>query len=211
MLSSTDGEDRVDRIAVAIVDDHALIAEMIAAMLATDPAIVVVGRAGTVAGAVELLGAHPDVVLMDYRLPDGTGIEAAGLLQATDPTVRVILLTAEDRAQVVKEARLQGCAGVLHKGVGKDTVIAAVRAVARGQVLYQSEPFARPEAPAITVREGDVLRLLVDGLATKEVAEQLGISTRAVGRDVQSLMAKAGVRSRAELVAWSYRSGAQPR
>ena len=200
---------------VAVVDDHQFIAESVAAALDAEPGFCTVGTAGSISMALALVRDRaPELVVMDYRLPDGTGADATRRLLAEDPKLRVLLLTAHDALDVLADAIDAGCAAFLPKTVSLDAVVGAVRAVADGDTVFDLGMLGRLAAPprvharrTLTYREVEVLRLLSYGLGTRQVAEDLFVSVHTVRKHVRNITAKLDVHSKLEAVALALREG----
>jgi DNA-binding NarL/FixJ family response regulator len=200
---------------VLLVDDHQLLTDSLARILAAEPDLEVVGIAGTVAEAKQLARERMDVVLMDYRLPDGTGAEATRAIKQRWPTARVVMLTAVQDDETVLESIQAGADGYLTKDRAVEDVVAAVRSARAGETLLprsviigiaQRVASARerqPERPALeplTARELEVLRALAEGLPTPEICERLFISRNTLRTHVQNIMMKLHVHSKLEAV-----------
>lgn len=203
-------------IAVAIVEDHAVLADTLAAALAREAGfeVVVVARNATEAASLAELG-RVDVALVDFRLPDGDGIEVAGRLRRASPSTQVVMLSADDSDELVARAVRAGCIGFVPKTAGVDEVIAALRAAAAGEARLPASALTRvlreaarqPGPPMLTERELHVLRLLASGAATADIAASLFLSTHTVRNHVRSVLAKLGAHSRLEAVAIARRDG----
>lgn len=202
-------------IRVLLVDDHQLLTDSLARLLGAEKDIDVVGVAGSVAEAKQLSRERMDVVLMDYRLPDGTGAEATRAIKARWPTARVVMLTAVQDDETVLESIQAGADGYLTKDRAVDDVVATVRSARAGETLLprsviigiaQRVASARdhqPERPSIeplTARELEVLRALAEGLATPDICELLFISRNTLRTHVQNVMMKLHVHSKLEAV-----------
>ncbi len=209
-------------IRVLLVDDHQLLTGSLSKVLAAESDIEVVGRAATVAEARELLGDRLDVVLMDYRLPDGTGAEATRAIKQRWPTARVVMLTALADDETVLESIQAGADGYLTKDTAVDEVVSAVRSAYAGETLLpravivgiaQRVAAARDRGPErrqvepLTPRELEVLRALTEGLSTPEICEQLFIAPNTLRTHVQNIMGKLRVHSKLEAVAFALRHG----
>jgi DNA-binding NarL/FixJ family response regulator len=202
-------------IRVLLVDDHQLLTDSLARLLSAEADMDVVGVAGSVAEAKQLARERMDVVLMDYRLPDGTGAEATRAIKARWPSARVVMLTAVQDDETVLESIQAGADGYLTKDRAVEDVVATVRSARAGETLLprsviigiaQRVASARdrqPERPAIeplTARELEVLRALTEGLATPDICEQLFISRNTLRTHVQNIMMKLHVHSKLEAV-----------
>ena len=197
-------------IRVLVVDDHALHRDGTSQILDAHPDLEVVGDASSGEVALALVNQlHPDVVLLDIRLPGINGIEVCRRLTRDHPDVRVLMVSAYDEDEYVRGALEAGAAGYLSKTAPGKELVQAVRAVAGGTSVLQSGMTARllissrpPEhgADDLSERELEVLKLLAEGLHNRELAAQLGISTRTVDRHCDNIYAKLGVGSRTEAV-----------
>ena len=194
-------------IRVVIADDHAVVRQGLKMFLGIDPDFEVVGEAANGAEAVELArDLAPNVVLMDLLMPVMDGIAAIGAIRRETPDVEVIALTSvlED-ASVVGAVRA-GAIGYLLKDTQADELRRAIRAAAAGQVQLSPQAAARlmrevraPESPEkLSDRETDVLRLVAQGKANKEIAHDLGITEQTVKSHVSSIFGKLGVASRTQ-------------
>ncbi len=208
------------RIRVLLVDDHRLIPESLARVLEHEPDMRVVGIASSVAETRALVKDPVDVVLMDYRLPDGTGVDATRMIKARWPNSRVVMLTAIDDDEVVLESIQAGADGYITKDRAVADVIATVRAAHAGATLLPRsliEAIARRVAETrerqadrvpvetLTPRELEVLRALVEGLSTQEICERLHITPNTLRTHVQNIMGKLHVHSKLEAVAFALR------
>jgi len=197
-------------IRVIVVDDHALHRDGTRQILEAHADLQVVGEAASGEVALALVNQlHPDVVLMDIRLPGMNGVEVTRAITRDHPDVRVLMVSAYDEDVYVRGALEAGAAGYLRKTAPGKELVEAVRAVAGGATVLQSGLTARllissrqPEQGpiALTERELSVLRLLAEGLHNRELAARLGISPRTVERHCASVYAKLGVGSRTEAV-----------
>ncbi|MER7704784.1 response regulator transcription factor [Kitasatospora sp. NPDC097605] len=216
-------------IRVIIVDDQAMVRAGFAALLNAQSDIDVVGDAADGAQALEVSGrTHPDVVLMDVRMPVMDGLEAARRL--LDPAVpgahrpKVLMLTTFDVDDYVYDALRAGASGFLLKDAPPDDLIAAVRVVAAGEALLAPsvtrrliEDFARTR-PArrrdpklrlngLTPRETEVLELIARGLSNQEIAARLVLAEQTVKTHIGRILAKLDLRDRAQAVVLAYESG----
>jgi two-component system NarL family response regulator len=206
---------------VLLVDDHRLLIESLARVLDLEPDIRIVGTATSVAEAREAAREQVDVVLMDYRLPDGTGVDATRAIKARWPASRVVMLTAIDDDETVLESIQAGADGYLTKDEAVDDVVATVRAAHAGATLLprsviiaiarrvaeaRDRQAERSPVEALTRRELEVLRALTEGLSTPEVCDHLSITPNTLRTHVQNIMGKLHVHSKLEAVAFALRN-----
>ena len=209
---------------VVLVDDEAMVRVGLRMVLTAEADIEVVGEAADGGSAVEVVEAtEPDVVLMDVRMPDVDGIEGARRVLARCPGVKVVVLTTFDEDEYVEAALRAGVSGFLLKVAPPERLIDAVRTVAAGGGLLDPgvtrrviESFAaapplrtrRAETlDALTERERDVLRLIGRGLSNGEIAAELYLGETTVKTHVSNVLAKLGLRDRAQAVVAAYETG----
>ncbi|MBI5385307.1 MAG: response regulator transcription factor [Verrucomicrobia bacterium] len=205
-----------------LVDDHRLFRDGLRLMLSQRAGFTVVGEAADGQAALECVehGA-PDLVLMDLHLPDGSGLEVSRQLLARHPALRILVLSANPDPAFVSEALQLGVAGYVLKTSAAEELFDAIEAVMRGKTYlcpdiatvvvgdYRKMLAARTGSatPALSAREREVLRLTADGLRTKEIAAQLGVSVKTVETYRARLMTKLGCGSTAELTRYAVREG----
>ncbi|MGW7297262.1 response regulator [Streptomyces sp. NPDC054829] len=209
---------------VLLADDQTLVRAAFAMLVESAPDMEVVGQAATGREAVELARAErADLVVMDIRMPDLDGIEAARLIAADEDLagVRVLVLTTYDTDEHIVEALRAGASGFLVKDTRPADLLDAIRTVAAGEALLSPGPTARliarflrsPSAPSVggpeglSEREREVLALVARGLNNTEIAEALGLSPLTAKTHVSRIMGKLGARDRAQLVIVAYESG----
>lgn len=201
-------------IRVVLVEDHDMVAEAMTLAIQQVDDIEVVARARSIATAVAEVDEHsPDVVLLDRRLPDGDAVEAIAQLSALG--TRVLVLTGEATASVAARVAEAGGAGLLLKSAGLDELMAAVRRVADGDVVFGAEFLAgvlnrltgRTPSATLTARERQALHQLADGASTAELAQRLGVAHNTARNHVQRVLEKLGARSKLEAVAIARREG----
>jgi NarL family two-component system response regulator YdfI len=212
-------------IRVLIADDHMVVREGLRAILDAAPDLDPVGAASDGAEAVRLVGeTSPDVVLMDLRMPGVDGLEAIRRIKARYPDVQVVILTTYDDDQYIVRGLRAGARGYLLKDTDRGVLYETIRAAARGESLLPSsvvdtmvahlvdhERGAQPaQAETLSRREAQVLALLAEGAANKEIARRLDISERTVKAHVTGIFNKLGANSRAEAVAIAMRSDLLP-
>ena len=217
-------------IRVLIADDQAMVRAGFAALLAAQSDIDVVGEAPDGLRAVELSRSrHPDVVLMDVRMPEMDGLEAARRLldppRGVTHLPKVLMLTTFDIDDYVYEALRAGASGFLLKDAPPHDLISAVRVVAAGDALLapsvtrrlisefaRQRPAPRRRDPArrlaqLTPRETEVLELVARGLSNQEIAATLVVAEQTVKTHLGRILAKLGLRDRAQAVVFAYESG----
>ncbi len=207
-------------IRVLLVDDHQLLTGSLSQVLRAEPDIEVVGVAGTVTEAREMRRERLDVVLMDYRLPDGTGADATRAIKTRWPAARVVMLTALADDETILESIQAGADGYLTKDQALEEVVGAVRSAHAGETLLpravimgiaqrvavaRDRGKERPEVEPLTPRELDVLRALTDGLSTPEICDRLVIAPNTLRTHVQNIMGKLRVHSKLGAVAFALR------
>lgn len=210
---------------VLIVDDHRVFAEALATALDLEPDITVGGMAGSVAEAVNAVERNrPDVALLDYQLPDGTGTEVCRAILAQSPETRAVFLTQFAEIAVLVEAVEAGASAFLAKTSTMAEVVEAVRQAREGETLLSATMLqtllvhlqkargpAAPDAAAsvepLTLRELEVLAWLARGYSNAQVAEELVLSPNTVRTHVQHILRKLGVRSKLAAVSLALRLG----
>jgi len=203
-------------IRIIIADDHSVVRQGLKMFLSLDPELEVIAEASNGAEALQLAGElQPDVVLMDLLMPVMDGITAIGKIRQQHPDVEVLALTSvlED-ASVVGAVRA-GAIGYLLKDTQADELRRAIKAAAGGQVQLAPQAAARllrevrmPESPEVlTDRETEVLKLLAEGQANKEIARNLTIGEKTVKTHVSNILGKLGVQSRTQAALYAVRIG----
>ncbi|MEX1117008.1 MAG: response regulator transcription factor [Akkermansiaceae bacterium] len=195
-----------------IVDDHSMVRMGMAGILAMEPDIEVVAEAEDLEQAVAAFGKlRPDIVLMDVRMPGGSGLEALDLIRSIEPDARVVILSTYDLEEPILAAHAAGASGYLLKSVKGDELAAAIRRVMAGETCFPSALqhyiAARAKTRPLTLREIETLDLLRRGLSNKDIGQALGISENTAKFHVKAILAKLGVADRAEAVAAAYERG----
>src|SRR3981189_2589315 len=195
---------------VLIVEDHQVVADGLAALINDQKDMVVVGQAGSVSEAVSRAAElSPDVVLMDFRLTDGTGADAGAGIRQIRPEPKLIFLTREDSDAARFAALEAGASAFLHKSRAAADVVDAIRVVAAGGTLFPPRTISalinkrremESQLERLTSREKEVLRLMAEGMASREIASKLGISYTTVRTHIRSLGSKLGVHSKLEAI-----------
>ena len=212
--------ETVRPITLLVVDDHEVVRQGLVALLGRRPGFQVVGEAGTAAEAIE--GARrfqPDLVIMDVRLPDGSGIEACREIRADLPETRVVMLTSYPDEDAVLSAIVAGASGYLLKQVRARDLVAALESVARGESLLDPAVTGRvldrvrriatstepDELAQLTPQEQKILLLVAEGKTNKEIASEVFLSDKTVKNYVSSILAKLNLERRAQAAAYMAR------
>ncbi len=205
-----------------IVDDHEVVREGLSAVLDRRPNFQVVAEAGTVAEALDAARRfQPDLVVMDVRLPDGSGVEACREIRAELPATRVVMLTSYPDEEAVIAAIIAGASGYLLKQVRARDLVAALEAVGRGEslldpavtgkVLERMRRIATADQPdelaSLTQQERKILALVAEGKTNKEIAAEVFLSDKTVKNYVSSILAKLNLERRAQAAAYVARLG----
>ncbi len=213
-----------DKIRLLIADDHLIVRDGLRLILETRDDFELVGEAGDGAEAVRLAEAlHPDVVLMDLRMPVMGGLEAIEILRKRCPETSVVILTTYNEDELLVRGLRAGANGYLLKDTGRQALFDTIRAAARGETLLRPEVVARllsaaaqpnpkPELPrqddaGLTEREMEVLQAVAEGDRSKEIAYRLGITERTVKAHLANIYNKLGVDSRAAAIAAAAQRG----
>jgi two-component system, NarL family, nitrate/nitrite response regulator NarL len=201
---------------VLIVDDHEMFAESLSRLLVTREGIQGVAHVASVAAARDAAVHHmPDLAVVDWSLPDGTGRDAIRVLRDTDPAVRILVLTGAATTSVVHQALDAGADGFLTKDRAADDLFDAIETVARGEVSLTADALSevlrsRSEPPAdvtLSDRELEVLDLLAAGRSNKAIAAELYLSVHTVRNHVQRISHRLGAHSRLEAVVTAVQAG----
>ena len=203
---------------ILLVDDHEVVRLGLKALLDRHPNFEVVGEAGNAREAVELAeDLHPDVIVMDIRLPGGSGIEACQEITDKHPESKVIMLTSYAEDEMLFSAIRAGAAGYVLKQIGGEDLVRAIEAVGRGEALLdpavtqrifqEVRKAAREEEAsafsALTQQEKHVLLLVSEGKTNREIAKALFLGEGTVRNYVSSILSKLGVSNRAEAAAYA--------
>ena len=211
---------RTMAIRVLLVDDHELVRQGIAAMLAKADDLQIVGEARTGREAVEYARRElPDVILMDVRMPDMDGLEATKKIKEERPRTAVVMLTMHENPAYLREAVRAGAAGYLLKDVSREELTDAIRQVASGGAFIESQMLKgmlsemKPQGPVpaaarnLTKREREILSLVAEGMSNREIAERLVLSPETVKSHVAAILEKLGVSDRTQAAIYAVRNG----
>ncbi|HEY8868376.1 MAG TPA: response regulator transcription factor [Candidatus Limnocylindrales bacterium] len=200
-----------------VVDDHEVVRQGLVALLDRRAGFQVVAEAGTVAEAVDGARRHqPDIVIMDVRLPDGSGIEACREIRSELPNTRVVMLTSYPDEEAVLSAIVAGASGYLLKQIRARDLVAALEVVGRGESLLDPavtekvlERIRRiatgvqtDELAALTAQEQKILLLVAEGMTNKEIAAEVFLSDKTVKNYVSSILSKLNLERRAQAAAF---------
>ncbi len=210
--------ERESRIRVLIVDDHEIFVESLARLLATQEELSVVGIARTVAEGIEAVrGLLPDVVMMDFELPDGDGARATKMIKALYPDVKVVMLTARADRQAARRSICAGCSGFVNKTDTIEELVDAIVATHNGEVptkfgelkeiLNSLEPTRRRLGEDLGAREIQVLSLMAVGMTNRSIADELYLSLHTVRNHIQNIFLKLDAHSKLEAVATAIQKG----
>jgi len=211
-------------ITILIVEDHRLMAEGLASLLGETPELKVVGTAGSVQEAVTVARSlHPQVVLMDFRLPDGNGAEATQRIKRESPEVAGLFLSADISDDAMMQAVDAGACGYVSKAATAEELTTAIRRAGEGEFLLPAATMSRllgrqrearrsaaareKIAEELTTREHEVLKMMAAGLDNYDIAEKLGIGYGTVRSHVRGVLEKLGARSRLQAVALARETG----
>jgi DNA-binding NarL/FixJ family response regulator len=215
----------VDPVRVLVADDQTVVRDGLVVLLDLLPDVVVVGAAGDGEQAVTLAGErHPDVVLMDLRMPRCDGVEATRRIRSAHPEVHVVILTTFDDDDSIFAALDAGARGYLTKNASAEEIRQALLTVTAGHALLDPavqkrviETVTARRRPArrtdvrlpdgLTAREAEILSLIATGLSNAEIAAGLVITEATVKTHINHLLAKTGLRDRAQAVAYAFRHG----
>jgi DNA-binding NarL/FixJ family response regulator len=195
---------------ILIVEDHQVVADGLAALLNDQPDMTVIGTAASVSDSIaRTVELSPDVVLMDFRLTDGTGADAGAGIRQVRPETKLIFLTREDSDAARFAALESGASAFIHKSRAAAEVVDAIRVVAGGGTLITPRTIATllnkrremdSQLESLTAREKEVLRLMAEGISSRDIGSRLGISYTTVRTHIRSLGSKLGVHSKLEAI-----------
>ena len=194
-------------IRVLLVDDHEMVRAGLHALLGDDENIEIVGEAANVAEAIaEAARLRPQVILMDLRLPDGTGLDACREILSSAPQTRILFLTSHSDEQAVMSTVLAGAAGYVLKDIGHQALLRAIRDAAAGRSTLDprvTDPVVSrvQKADALSAQERRVLALVVEGRTNKEIGAALALSDKTVKNYLSNAFQKLGVSRRAQAAA----------
>ena len=208
-------------IKILIADDHRLFREGLVNLLGESEEIEIVGQAENGREVIQLAESlKPDIILMDITMPELSGIEATSILKRTCPDINIIALSMHSDQQYIKQALMEGAMGYLYKNCTYNQLIFAIKQVYSGKKYLSDEiteslisdyiePDKKPTAATIhlTKREHEVLKLIAEGVPTKDISKKLFISIKTVGSHKQKLLEKLELKSNADLIKYALRNG----
>jgi len=200
-----------EAIKVFLLDDHELVRRGIRELLESEGDIVVVGESGLAQEAARRIPAlHPDVAILDGRLPDGSGVDVCREIRSVDPSIKALILTSYDDDDALFAAIMAGAAGYILKQVRGTDFVDTVRRVAAGQSTLdpamtaavlervRTGPAKDKELEGLTDQEQKILELIGEGLTNRQIAERMYLAEKTVKNYVSSLLAKLGLSSRTQ-------------
>jgi DNA-binding NarL/FixJ family response regulator len=210
-------EEPVRPLRLLVVDDHEVVREGLVALLDRRSGFEVVAQAGSVAESISMAARYePDVVIMDVRLPDGSGIEACREIRTARPETRVVMLTSYPDEEAVLSAIIAGASGYLLKQIRGRDLVAGLEAVGRGESLLDpavtekvlarvrrmASGSATDDLAELTSQERKILILVADGKTNKEIAAEVYLSDKTVKNYVSSILAKLNLQRRTQAAAF---------
>jgi DNA-binding NarL/FixJ family response regulator len=212
------------KISVLLADDHAIVRQGLSALLLEDGQFLIVGQATNGREAVDMAQAlKPAVILMDIAMPVLNGMEATRQILAANPAAKIVILSAHSDDEYLERMRAVGVAGFLEKQTSAEILAKAIVEVAKGNVFFSPsiakrirekdakprdrEGLVKANATRLTAREAEVLQLVAEGSANKQVAAQLGISIKTVEKHRQNLMDKLNIHDTAGLTRYAISAG----
>jgi DNA-binding NarL/FixJ family response regulator len=212
------------KITVLLAEDHAVVRQGLRTLLETEGHCEVVGQAQTGREAVKLAATlRPDVILMDIAMPVLNGLEATRQILATNPAAKVVILSAHSDDEYIESMTAAGAAGFLEKQTSAEILAKAIHEVAQGKSFFSPaiakriadgkkrsldrDGLAKPNSVRLTSREAEVLQLVAEGAANKQVAAELGISIKTVEKHRQHLMDKLNIHETAGLTRYAIAHG----
>lgn len=209
---------------ILVVDDHILFREGLISLINSQPGFTVIGEASTVADAIRLAQElSPEIILMDYGLPDGTGVDAAKAILSARPHIKIVFLTIHDNDSFLFEAVRSGARGYLLKNMPVSKLMAALRALERDEAAISRQMVARimqefarlsktgsgadAALTTLTRRELEVLIALASGASNEEIAGRMFISVNTVKNHIHNILDKLNLKNRRELTHFAERHG----
>lgn len=207
---------------ILLVDDHEIVRKGLRALLEAEPDLEVVGEAGSAAEALRRVGFDsPDVVVLDVRLPDGSGVEACRDIRSAFPNVKVLMLTSYADEEALMSAILAGASGYLLKRIDSLALVESLRRIANGESLLDEEMVSKlfsalrggsrttdPLLSKLSDQERRILDLIAEGLTNRQIAEEMFLAEKTVKNYVSNVLTKLGMSRRSEAAAYAARATA---
>jgi len=203
--------DASPKIRVYLLDDHEVVRQGLRALLESAGDIEIVGESGSAVDATHRIPAlHPDVAVLDARLPDGSGIEVCREVRAVDPAIGALILTSYDDDEALFAAIMAGAAGYVLKEIKGTDLVTAIREVAAGNSLIDPTLTTRvlervrhpqvlaPELAELTEQELKLLGFIAEGMTNRQIAEQMFLAEKTVKNYVSSILSKLGLERRTQ-------------
>lgn len=212
------------KITVFLLDDHEVVRRGVHELLSVEDDFEVVGEAGTAADALARIPAtHPDVAVLDVRLPDGSGVEVCREIRSRDESIKCLMLTSYADDEALFDAIMAGASGYVLKAIRGEELLSAVRDVAAGKSLLDPEATARvlerlrgggsakgdTRLASLTDQERRILDLIGEGLTNRVIGERLHLAEKTIKNYVSSLLSKLGMERRAQAAAYVARMQAE--
>ncbi len=214
----------LNAVTILLADDHVIVRQGLCALLNTDGHFSIVGQARNGREAVEMAASlKPDVILMDIAMPLLNGLESTRQILAANPAAKIIILSAHSDDEYIDQMRQAGVSGFLEKQTSAEILTTAIRQVAKGNIVFspsitkrlsdnQHKPrdrdgLLKANSSRLTSREAEVLQLVAEGLANKQVAAELSISIKTVEKHRQHLMDKLNIHDTAGLTRYAISAG----
>ena len=211
------------RITVFLLDDHEIVRRGLRELLETTDDIEVIGESGLAQEAARRIPAlRPDVAIFDARLPDGSGIDACREVRSVDPTIKGLILTSFDDEDAVASAVLAGASGFLLKDIKSNGLVDAIRRVAAGDNLLDTEPARRladrwrrdgdldPQLRLLSPQERLILEHVAQGLTNRQIGEAMSLAEKTVKNYITSVLAKLGMERRTQAAVYAATHRATP-
>lgn len=205
------GGAAVGRTRLVIVDDHELVRDGLRSLIGREPGLELIGEAATFAEGMRLVTIlHPDLVVLDLKLPDGSGLDGCREMIEASPGTRVLILTAFSSPAARVQAREAGARGMVSKRADGTHLIDAIRRVVGGEEVFETStdigtPRRKQPLDHLTERETEVLGLIARGWTNREIARNLGLAEKTIKNYVSNLLGKLGMSRRAEAAAYAAR------
>jgi DNA-binding NarL/FixJ family response regulator len=211
----------MEKIRIMFADDHAIVRDGLRSLFKSDPQFVIVGEASDGAEAVKLIDKHkPDVAVLDISMPNVNGVEATRIIKKDYPGTKILILTIHETEEYMQEMILAGADGYVLKNAEKKEIFDAVRTVAAGSTFFSQnvskilldglvkrtrnrEPFPNDGENRLTNREIEILRLIAEGLTSKQIADKLFLSVTTVNSHRTNIMKKLNIHETVGLVKYA--------